>query len=126
MDTYWDNLTLSDAEKATISRALETSQSRYAAASAIPNQRALALTNYIFGTKHKLDFRYRCTIMWWNIKQVLEYIINRPLCVLGIHRKHDGMFHTRIDRFGERDGFKCYHCRYCDKPSNKELHKQQV
>lgn len=58
----------------------------------------------------------------WIIKDLIEKIIHLPFCLLGKHFVYDGIFHTRYDCDGNSDGFKCYHCRYCDKPKDPKIH----
>lgn len=78
-----------------------------------------------FGEK-KPWYRYSLTYCWWTIQRIAVAIARRPLCLLGVHGVHDGIFHTRLNRFEEEDIYKCYHCRHCNKPADRERHDQRV
>ena len=84
------------------------------------------LCDYIFSVRRKKFYQYSPSYYWAHIKRLIDYIVNRPLCFFGWHRAYDGLFHTRIDRFGDKDGYKCYHCRYCNKPADQKLCDEQV
>lgn len=67
-------------------------------------------------------------ILWWKFQATVVYLFFRPLCLIGFHKVYDGCFHTKIDDYGDKDSFKCYHCRYCGKPHplDRERHKQAL
>jgi len=78
------------------------------------------LTDYVFAMKRKAWHRYSLEYWWWHIRRILDFIMNRPLCFLGKHKIYDGIFHAVVLPCGEKGSFKCYHCRFCGKPSNEE------
>lgn len=84
------------------------------------------LVDYVFATKRKAWHRYSLKYWWWHVQEIANFIINRPLCFFGKHRVYDGIFHTEVLSCGEESGFKCYHCRFCDKPSDEEWCRRKV
>lgn len=89
-------------------------------------QRTLDLIDYIGLGERKPWYQHGRMFYWWEFCWLVEFIVNRPLCFFGIHRAYDGLFHTCLDSDGDRDGFKCYHCRYCNKPADQEWHDQKI
>ena len=89
----------------------------------------LELVDYVFSHRCKKWYQYGLDYYCAHIKRIFYYFINQPLCFLGIHHIYDGLFHTCITEsiwYGEteqyKDTFKCYHCRYCNKPADEKIH----
>ena len=90
------------------------------------------LVDFITSKRRKSFCRYSGSYYIAHIKRIADYVINRPMCFFNKHKVYDGIFHTRLveDLFDEtetyEDGYKCYHCRYCDKPLDQELHDEKI
>jgi hypothetical protein len=92
------------------------------------------LVDYLTSSQKKHFWEYSLSYYWAHIARVAKYILGRSRCFFGDHRIYDGIFHTRIitiTRGGDyirtiEDVYKCYHCRYCNKPADQELHDERI
>lgn len=93
------------------------------------------LVDYLTAIQRKPFWKYNLSYYLTRIKSFFfEYIIHRPFCVFGYHKKFNGIHHTHLVKNilgGEinnvyEDGYKCYHCHYCDEPIDQELHNKCI
>lgn len=91
------------------------------------------LIDYLTSTQHKRFYEYSVSYYWAHITRITQHFFWRIFCFLGYHKTYFGVFHTHEVCYGwgddswiEKDGYKCYHCLYCDKPLDQKLHNERI
>ena len=91
------------------------------------------LIGYIMSSQRKPFWEYSISYYWAHFSRILKSVFWRFFCFFGYHRIYDGIFHIHLvtstwfnSTETYKDIYKCYHCRYCDKPKDKELHNERI